>query len=146
MVRFKNRYFLLSIELENEEIVDGLSQYTLQDSIKDSIELLFGEFGMVVGQAVSVKYYSPYSGTAIVRTSRDYYKLVWAAISFVNTLKNRRCSIRVIHTSGTIKLLQKSAIQHDKLQIKRIQEKKKVTEKKAQQLLDISLHTLQKLE
>jgi ribonuclease P/MRP protein subunit POP5 len=146
MVRFKNRYFLLSIAIENDEIIDGLSPYALQECIKEAIDLLFGEYGTVVGQAVSVKYFSPYTGCAIVRTSRDYHKLVWAAITFITTLRKRRCSIQVIHASGTIKLLQKFAIDYDQKQIIKKREQNLISQKKAKSLQEESLVTIQKLQ
>jgi hypothetical protein len=37
MVRFKNRYFLSEILVENNEIIDGLSNYAILSTIKESI-------------------------------------------------------------------------------------------------------------
>jgi ribonuclease P/MRP protein subunit POP5 len=144
MVRFKNRYFLLEITLEKEEIIDGLSSYAVLDAIKDSIDLLFGEFGVIVQQSLAIKYYSPYSGMAIVRASREYHKLVWAAITFVKEVKNRRCAVQVVHNSGTIKLLQKYAIEYDTLKLKKI--RGRVSEKKLNLVMESNLRVLEKLE
>ena len=132
MVRFKNRYFLCKVTLKNNEIVDGISTYSLSNVIKQTVEQLFGDWGIGCTPSLQVKYYSPYTGLAIIRVSKDFYKYLWASIFFTTTLKNRQCQIKVIHLSGTIKQAQKNAILYNK--------------KVLQSLVQLSAKKRQKLE
>ena len=61
----------------------------------------------------TVKYFSPATSTAIVRVSRAYYRLVWAALSFVTKIPNpvnQPCVVQVVRVSGTIKKSEEEAI------------------------------------
>ena len=81
-----------------------------------------------------VKYYSFQTGIAIVRVSKDFYKKAWTALFFLTALKKKNCSLNVLHTSGTIKLLQKKAIELDLKEIRRLRLGNKINLKKAEAL------------
>lgn len=60
-----------------------------------------------------VIYLSPATSTAIVRVSRDHYRLVWAALTFITKLPKpieQACCVRVVRCSGTIKKVEEEAV------------------------------------
>jgi len=64
-----------------------------------------------------VKYLSPATSTFILRVSRAHYRIVWAALSIMNTVpvKNgKNCIFRVVRVSGTIRKAEEEAIRRAK--------------------------------
>ena len=60
-----------------------------------------------------VKYLSPATSTFILRVSRAHYRLVWAALTFMNRVPVRNgkaCTFRVVHVSGTIRKVEEAAV------------------------------------
>ena len=41
----------------------------------------------------------------IIRCARDYYKMVWAAVTMINTLNQRSVLFRLVHLGGTVTYL-----------------------------------------
>ena len=78
-----------------------------------------------------VKYYSPHTGLAILRINKEHFKKAWTTLFFKTTLRRKPCAISVIHCSGTIKLLQKRAIELDHHVIRELRLNRKVTDEKA---------------
>ena len=71
-----------------------------------------------------VKYFSPATSTAIIRVSRDHYRLVWAALTFTTRLPkpvDQACVMQVVRVSGTIKKAEEEAIRRARMSIKRAQ-------------------------
>lgn len=67
-----------------------------------------------------VKYLSPATSTFILRVSRAYYRLVWAALSFMDRVpvrEGRPCIYRVVRVSGTIRKVEEDAVRRAKLLI-----------------------------
>lgn len=48
----------------------------------------------------TVKYYSSQTQTAIIRTSRDHYRIVQAALACLGPVNNERVIANVLHISG----------------------------------------------
>lgn len=74
-----------------------------------------------------MKYLSPSTSTAIIRVSRDHYRLVWAALSFVTRLPrpiDQSCVFKVVRVSGTIRKAEEEAIRRAKASILRVQRSK----------------------
>ena len=64
-------------------------------------------------EKIIVKYLSPATSTFILRVSRAHYKIVWAALSFMNSVpvKNgKSCVFKVVRVSGTIRKAEEEAI------------------------------------
>jgi len=58
-------------------------------------------------------YLSAATSTAIVRVSRDYYRLVWASLAYVTRLPkplDTPCVVQVVRNSGTIRKAEEEAI------------------------------------
>ncbi|KAG9305166.1 hypothetical protein G9A89_010674 [Geosiphon pyriformis] len=95
-----------------------LTTREINHALRDSVCHNFGDVGIgwVIG-SLSVKYFSPFTNHGILRVSREYYHIVWGALSFINEVRGRSCLFRVIHLSGTIKKCQLAAIELDREQI-----------------------------
>lgn len=127
MVRFKARYLLFEILFEEEGVViDSLSAGSIASAIRESIELHFGPHGSGLTTSMNVKYFSPLTNLGIVRIGRDHHRMLWAALTFMNSLKKLSCCIRVIHLGGTIKSTQKQAIEYNKRKIKELNDANKL--------------------
>ena len=60
-----------------------------------------------------VKYLSPATSTFILRVSRAYYRMAWAALSLMTQIPvkdGRNCVFRVMRVSGTIRKAEEEAI------------------------------------
>lgn len=49
-----------------------------------------------------VKYYSPHTSVCIIRTSRDHYRTVWAALSMLSSVSGERLLAHVVRCSGPL--------------------------------------------
>ncbi|KAK0745093.1 Rpp14/Pop5 family-domain-containing protein [Apiosordaria backusii] len=142
MVRLKDRYLLVNIIytdlppaqsktagsnkppvsdllLYNQPTANELRPQTLLKDIRSEIASLFGDCGSgAIDRSLQVKYFSPATSTFILRVSRSHYRLVWAALSFMQTLpaKNGRpCIFRVVRVSGTMRKVEQEAIRRARL-------------------------------
>ncbi|CAG8459933.1 14473_t:CDS:2 [Ambispora leptoticha] len=132
MVRIKNRWILFEVIFEDnkmppppslpprhqEDEQKQIPSGEIHHALRDSICLNLGDFGMgcVIG-SLNVKYFSPFTNNGILRVSRDHYRLIWGALTFINEIRGRRCLVHVLHVGGTIKKCQLACIQHDREQI-----------------------------
>lgn len=145
MVRLKHRYLLVNIlypdakdatHASNARSGDDLP-YTVQFRqpssdrldikiltrlIRDGVAELFGDYGsgMIAG-SLQVKYFSPATSTAIIRVSRDHYRLVWAALAFTTKLPrpvDQACVMQVVRVSGTIRKAEEEAVRRARWSIK----------------------------
>lgn len=96
MVRYKNRYLLCEIAFEHGEIIEGLSPYAILGAVNDELNHVFGDASALLG-SIQVKYYSCFTNLCIIRASRDFHKHVWAAITLMTSIRNRKCAIRMVH-------------------------------------------------
>lgn len=127
MVRLKTRYLLFEVlypnELQLEDLSDkektavALRQPSKVDAkaitklLRYSIEKYFGEYGLgVVASTIAVKYFNPTTSKGIIRVSRPHFRLVWAALSYIDKIEGRDCIITVSRVSGTIKKVEQRAI------------------------------------
>ncbi|KAI9230974.1 MAG: Rpp14/Pop5 family-domain-containing protein [Piptocephalis tieghemiana] len=123
MVRAKFRYLTIEVQysLPSGDISplcrdpEPLNRHELTGIIRDAIEANFGEYGIgcIQGQLLA-RYFSPHTGIGILRAPRDHFRMVWAAITFMEKIKERPCAIRVLHCSGTVKKSQLYVINHQR--------------------------------
>lgn len=126
-MRFKNRYLLLDLVLENQNIDESLSASDVIKVLRESIQSNFGDYGTgCTSSALSgfiysflilifilVKYFNYMTGICIVRCSRDHYKMVLDCLNLIKSIKtNRKCIISCIYIGGTIRSCQEAAISH----------------------------------
>lgn len=119
MVRVRNRYLLCAIDYAQgtEAAVAKLSPRAIHAALRSSVELNFGDVGS--GHALpslSVKFWSPHLGLAIVRAHRDHYRTVWAAATLVTALPAANAAnparVSVVHVGATIRACQKAAVDY----------------------------------
>ncbi|KAF8535611.1 Rpp14/Pop5 family-domain-containing protein [Trichophaea hybrida] len=115
MVRYKSRYLLFKIlyPITSSPSPAHISFHApsppsttpseLATLLRQILSQQFGDWGSGVAGGLSVKYFSPATSTGIVRVSREQYRLVWAALTYVREIKGRPCVVRVVRVSGTIK-------------------------------------------
>ncbi|KAF2861721.1 hypothetical protein K470DRAFT_256575 [Piedraia hortae CBS 480.64] len=101
-----------------------MTSQMLRRLILKKVEYLFGEFGAgKVISRIAVKYWSPATSTGIVRVAREYFRLVWAALTFMDHLPapvDKKCVCIVVHVSGTMKKVQLEAIKRAKRLIRTV--------------------------
>jgi len=104
---------------------DRLNASLLAYLIKTSVAELFGDYGIgMISGSLKIIYLSTATSTAIIRISRDHYRIVWAALSFVTNLPkpiNTPCVIQVVRNSGTIRKAEEEAIRRAKEYVSRAQ-------------------------
>ncbi|KAI8596893.1 hypothetical protein EDD21DRAFT_342965 [Dissophora ornata] len=84
-------------------------------ALKDSIVENFGDYGAGLTQRpLTLKYFSPHTNIGILRISREEVHIVWGALTFIKELKGKPCIIKVLHTSGTIRNCQLTAVRYDR--------------------------------
>ncbi|KAJ1499425.1 hypothetical protein HMI56_004397, partial [Coelomomyces lativittatus] len=127
MVRLKHRYLVFQIHSETPFTFTEESNSppeTLKHWIRKEIKLNFGILGLgLVQSSLTVPYYSPVTGIAILRSSRDHASMVWHTLTLITELNNHPCKITCIHCSGTIKKTIQAAIKYDQQQIKLLKRK-----------------------
>ncbi|KAH9891479.1 Rpp14 family protein [Xylariomycetidae sp. FL2044] len=134
MVRIKERYLLVNIlypnalgsrpdlpdvVLVNQPTTDQLTPQSLLRALRGEVASLFGDYGSGAIEAgkVSVKYLSHATSTFILRTSRESYRLVWSALTFMDSVPVRNgnpCTFRVVHVSGTMRKTEEEAIRRSR--------------------------------
>merc|ERR1711879_212904 len=111
MVRFKNRYLLVELVWGDGMVDSSISSENLKREVKHQIQLNFGDFGVGLIQAtLQVKYWNHLTNLCIIRCARDYYKMVWAAVTMISTLNQRSVLFRLVHLGGSVRSCQKAAI------------------------------------
>jgi ribonuclease P/MRP protein subunit POP5 len=124
MVRLKSRWLLFEI-LYPSEPSTSLIPFTapsqtvtaklLNDLLRQQIAYNFGDHGSgLVASSLSIKYFSAATSTGIIRISRDHYRLVWAALTFIREIAGRECVVTVRRVSGTIKKAEEEILRRDK--------------------------------
>ncbi|KAJ3155739.1 hypothetical protein HDU86_004208 [Geranomyces michiganensis] len=135
MVRFKNRFLLFRLHYNDDPSSGSASSRhaaaaidpaihggNISSALKDSILLNFGEYGAgIAATSTAVKYFSPWTGTGVLRCARDQFELVWAALTFMTQLKGKACTFRVVHVGGTIKSVQQETLDLDRKLLEEMQ-------------------------
>ncbi|TGZ78338.1 hypothetical protein EX30DRAFT_297805, partial [Ascodesmis nigricans] len=131
MVRIKNRYLLFNILYPSSSPsstsptpltflsptpADFTSSH-LATLLRDQLSHLFGDHGAGVAGSLAVKYFSPATSTGIIRVSREHYRLVWAALTGVQSVKGREVVIRVVRVSGTIRKAEMEAVRRARVDV-----------------------------
>ena len=111
MVRFKNRYLLCNFFWEDNKVDPRIRNQDIYSAARESIGTNFGDFGTgVVLSSLSVKYWNPVTGLAIVRVTRDHFRMLWMALTLITHISSRKVKISVIHVAGTIRTCEKKIV------------------------------------
>ena len=147
MVRIKQRYLLVHILYPEASLncanttplpslvslhgptPDSLTPQLLLRGLRDQISLLYGDYGAgITANGLSVRYLSNATSTAIVRCSRDNYRIVWAALTWMTELpmgkkgEEKGCVMRVVRVSGTIRKVEEECMKRGREGIERVGE------------------------
>ncbi|RMZ80248.1 hypothetical protein DV738_g2751, partial [Chaetothyriales sp. CBS 135597] len=144
MVRVKHRYLLLNILFPSKTGAGAPTPAYLQfrspapshitpalfvSLLRNSIATHFGDCGLgLTTGSLRIVYLSPATSTVIVRCPRAHYRLVWAALTYVNELpgvrrgeRGRECVIQVVRVSGTIRKSEEELLRRARMDLVRAQ-------------------------
>ncbi|EHY52765.1 hypothetical protein ABEF92_002553 [Exophiala dermatitidis] len=112
-----------------------LTPQLLIQTLKATITQVFGDHGLGATQAgIRVVYFSPSTSTCILRVPRAYFRLVWASLTYMDTIPpptktsryeststggSTRCVIRVVRVSGTIRKSEEEVMRRARYEIVR---------------------------
>ncbi|KAM8961508.1 ribonuclease P/MRP protein subunit POP5 isoform 2-T2 [Pelodytes ibericus] len=121
-MRFKSRYLLCELVLEDPRWRQSISQGMILYNVRDALNRTHGDFGAAAcSVSLSVKYLNAYTGIILLRCRKDFYQLLWSSLPFITSLENRGqrypCFINTLHVGGTIRTCQKFLIQYNKEQL-----------------------------
>ncbi|XP_075710134.1 ribonuclease P/MRP protein subunit POP5 [Rhinoderma darwinii] len=121
-MRFKSRYFLCELVLEDPRWKQNISQGTVLYNVKETVARLHGDFGAAACSiGLSVKYLNAYTGIILLRCRKEFHQLLWSSLPFITSLENRGqryvCFINTLHIGGTIRTCQKFLIQYNRKQL-----------------------------
>ncbi|QKX58126.1 uncharacterized protein TRUGW13939_05247 [Talaromyces rugulosus] len=151
MVRIKHRYLLVDILYPeysksfsslsstphhlkfHQPTADTLTPGLFSKLLRDTVSDLFGDYGVgKLGGASSgnliIKYLSPATSTLIIRCPRAAYRLVWAALTYMNSVpistntkhkETRTAVFRVVRVSGTMRKAEEEAIRRARREVLR---------------------------
>ncbi|XP_025081969.1 ribonuclease P/MRP protein subunit POP5-like [Pomacea canaliculata] len=119
MVRKKNRYLLAEINFaDGRKTKRDLKTEVVYRSVRDALQLAFGDYGMgVLKSSLVVKYLNPETSIVIVRAKRDFYRMAQTALSLVKKIDNIDAFFHLLHVGGTIRACQKFLIRHHRRQL-----------------------------
>ncbi|GAB5360625.1 hypothetical protein AAMO2058_000643100 [Amorphochlora amoebiformis] len=101
-MRFKNRYLHFTIVTAQGRELTATGGDIVR-LIRQSIQGNFGDFGMGrLQQALSVKQYDSKTGKFILKTTRDGYRMAWAAVSFISSIDSKPVQIVCQKVSGRL--------------------------------------------
>eukprot|EP00043_Microstomoeca_roanoka_P001047 m.30622 g.30622 ORF g.30622 m.30622 type:complete len:145 (-) comp10625_c0_seq1:729-1163(-) len=121
MVRFKSRYFLVSIEVHHARPWKPLSPKQLIGELRSAVAKYHGDFGLgSLLQTLSVKYYCDKTRHYIVRCAREHMNILATTLALITTINNVPCSLQVHHKAGTIRSCQRALIKYNKQQLNQL--------------------------
>lgn len=113
-MRFKRRYFCVEVLYQDDlnalnKIQWHKLKYTnLSETIHESIERLYGDWGMATMMpSFSVIYFNSITNLAILRTSRDMQKKFSTLLTFTTKLAQFGVTFKTVHVAGSIKKCKK---------------------------------------
>ncbi|XP_068094789.1 ribonuclease P/MRP protein subunit POP5 [Hyperolius riggenbachi] len=121
-MRFKSRYFLCEVVLEEPRCRQNITQSVVLYNVKNTVARMHGDFGAAaVSVGLSVKYLNAYTGVILLRCRKEFHQLLWSSLPFISSLENRGhrypCFINTLHVGGTIRTCQKFLIQYNRQQL-----------------------------
>ncbi|KAL0220573.1 hypothetical protein RCL1_000427 [Eukaryota sp. TZLM3-RCL] len=123
MVRFKHRYLLCEFFWENGSVNLQADASSLKHDLRSALQHCFGIHGLGLTQSgLNVKFFNNLTNMAIIKAPRDHYRMVWLSLVSLRNLGNMKCSVRVVHIGGSVKLCQKAALEHGRSLFKALSE------------------------
>ncbi|XP_063049643.1 ribonuclease P/MRP protein subunit POP5 [Engraulis encrasicolus] len=105
MVRFKSRYLLCEVCVENRSSLLLLEEKAIYHAVKAAVARAHGDYGaalLVLSHAV--KYVNAHTGIVLIRCRKSHYRVVWSALPFISFLENRgqkvQCFLNCLHVGA----------------------------------------------
>ncbi|CAJ0955364.1 unnamed protein product [Ranitomeya imitator] len=104
-MRFKSRYFLCELVLEDPRWRQSITEVAVWYNVKETVARLHGDFGAAAcSVGMSVKYLNAYTGIIMLRCRKAFHQLLWSSLPFLTRLENRGqrypCFINTLHVGG----------------------------------------------
>ncbi|XP_022918640.1 ribonuclease P/MRP protein subunit POP5 [Onthophagus taurus] len=106
MVRHKNRYIVVLITENDTNATKKLhlKPITLSNAIKDTVQQLYGDFGLAaIKAAFTAKYCNELTKIAIIKVRHGPHRFVTSVLPLITSLENKSITINIIHIGATIK-------------------------------------------
>ncbi|KAG9487343.1 hypothetical protein GDO78_007288 [Eleutherodactylus coqui] len=121
-MRFKCRYFLCELVLQDPRWRRNITAGSVSYNVREAVARLHGDFGIAAcSLGLSVKYINAYTGIILLRCRKEFHQLLWTSLPFITSFGNRgqqfACFINTLHVGGTIRTCQKFLIQYNKKQL-----------------------------
>mmetsp|Transcript_8771 Transcript_8771/g.12060 ORF Transcript_8771/g.12060 Transcript_8771/m.12060 type:complete len:153 (-) Transcript_8771:289-747(-) len=106
-MRLKNRFMQFVINFSEDEKASKEDVFTaslILNSIRQSIVINFGD--LVLGKvfrSLNVRHYSPLTSSFIIKTPREFYREVWAAVTIITQIRGKAVQIVCLNVSGNLK-------------------------------------------
>ncbi|KAL4660368.1 ribonuclease P/MRP protein subunit POP5 [Arapaima gigas] len=125
MVRFKSRYLLCEVCVSNHSDLRLLDDQSVFSAVRTAVSRAHGDYGAALTNvSFSVKYLNAHTGVVFLRCRKSHYRILWSALSFINSLKNRGqcvpCFFNCLYVGGTIRTCQKFLIRYNTRQLHRM--------------------------
>ncbi|XP_029427297.1 ribonuclease P/MRP protein subunit POP5 [Rhinatrema bivittatum] len=122
MVRYKSRYLLCEIVVDDPLCRQNINQGLLLHTLKEAIARAHGDFGAACcSVSFTVKYVNAYTGIVLLRCRKDFYQLLWSSLPFITYLESRgqrySCFFHTLHVAGTVRTCQKYLIRYNQKQL-----------------------------
>ncbi|CAH6723277.1 ribonuclease P/MRP protein subunit Pop5p [[Candida] jaroonii] len=134
MVRLKQRYILFEVLYPptdgedfqtysesptkallslHQESPPQFTPKTITNTIKSSIQELYGDYGSSFAVQLNMKYFNNKTSTGILRCTKTNFHFVTATLPLITTIEGRKVIVNCIHVSGTIKKCEDYAIKRN---------------------------------
>ena len=109
MVRFKNRYLLC--EVIQGYVEEQFSEKQIANYLRDEVLVNFGELGLAkIYFSFQVKYWNHKTKLMVLRVPRDHANILTTTLALTRNFGTTNVKIRVLHSSGTIKCIERKAL------------------------------------
>jgi len=88
-----------------------LTAVALRKALEERLHESFGDFGLgATLRALQIKAYEPASGLLIVRCARTSLRQVWAGLSFLTKVEDRRVAVNVVCVAASARTCRKKVM------------------------------------
>lgn len=129
MVRLKHRYFLVRLFFDDQKFGHNIEPYQIYGRIKTAVETIHGDHGLAcIDVSLSVKYVNVYTNVILIKTRRQFHRLLWSSLPFITHIPENigkrtvklPCFLHTLHVGGSIRSCQKFLIKYHRRKLNSI--------------------------
>lgn len=141
MVRLKQRYILFEILYPptdgedfhsysesptkallslHQESPPQLNPKSITNTIKASIQELYGDYGASFAVQLNMKYFNNKTSTGILRCTKTNFHYITASLPLITSIEGKRVIVNCVHVSGTIRKCEDYAIRRNVLFMRKV--------------------------